>query len=109
MNTRILTLIVALATLGTFCARSEAQGTAREAADMLRALNIQIGEAQRAGDRQRVSLLQNRYLDIQKKWGVEPSPGPKPPAVVVRPTAFSSAQNGSGKITGYKGGDIRVR
>jgi hypothetical protein len=89
---------------------AHAQGNEREAADMLRALNIQIGQAQRAGDLERVKLLQNRYIDIQRKWGVRPSPGPRPePPRVPVSTPWSDVKKGEGKITGYKGGKIRVR
>jgi|GEM_PF-5576652 len=115
MKTRctITALLAVFAFLLVPTTPARAQGNAREAADMLRALNIQIGEAKLAGDLQRVQLLQNRYLDIQKKWGVRPSPGPgvaprpEPPRPVN--TTWTDARKGTGTITGYKGGKIGVR
>lgn len=97
-----------LAALLLTASSASAQSNAKEAADMLRALNIQIGEAQRAGNKERVSQLQARYLDIQKKWGVRPTDDrPLPP--VNRPRNWSHAENGSGKILGYRGGRIALR
>jgi hypothetical protein len=107
--TTALTLLAALLFLLGFGTPAHAQADAQEAADMLRALNIQIGEAQRAGNKERVHLLQNRFMDVQKKWGVRPSPGPARPLPPPVSTHYSSTQMGSGKITGYEGGPIRVR
>ncbi len=92
-----------------FATPSMAQSTAKEAADMLRALNIQIGEAQRAGNRERVSQLQARYLDIQRKWGVHPTDNRPAPPVDRPPRPWSSAEDGTGKILGYRGGRIAIR
>jgi hypothetical protein len=105
--TAFLAAIALLLCQGT---SARAQNNAQEAADTLRALNIQIGEAKLAGNDARVKLLQNRYLDIQKKWGVRPSPGPHaaPPPVRVN-TSWSDVRKGTGTITGYKGGRINVR
>ena len=81
----LTSLFAVLALLLTSGASARAQGNAQEAADMLRALNIQIGQAKLEGNDARVSLLQNRYLDIQRKWGVRPSPGPRRPAPAPEP------------------------
>lgn len=103
-------LLAAAAAFFTLSPRAEAQRNAQEAAEMLRGLNIQIAEAGRAGNRERVSQLQNRYLDIQKKWGVQPAGTKKPVPPPVKPSnTWSSARAGTGKITGYRGGPVRVQ
>jgi hypothetical protein len=111
-HTPVTPLFTALAALVVFSVPTQAQNSEKEAADMLRALNIQIGQAQQGGNRARVSQLQKRYLDIQKEWGVHPSPAPRrhvAPAPVAVSASWVSARNGGGKITGYRGGPIRVR
>ncbi len=108
-HSTIAVLLAAFAFLLIPAGPARAQGTPQEAADMLHALNIQIGQAQRAGDLERVKLLQNRYMDIQKTWGVRPSQGARPEPRVPVSTAWSDVKKGDGKITGYKGGKIRVR
>lgn len=68
--------LIACVALFAFDTPAQAQNNAREAADTLRALNIQIGEAQRDGNRRRVHQLQDRFMQVQREWGVRPSPGP---------------------------------
>jgi len=108
--TALALAFVALLAGGT---SAHAQRTAKEASDTLRALNIQIGEASLAGDKARVQLLQNRYMDIQRKWDVDPTPGPRRHAPVPEPapvkTTWTDSKNGSGTITGYRGGKIGVK
>lgn len=57
---------------------------------MLQQLNVQIVEAGKNGDKVRVNQLQNRFVEIQKKWNVQPAKGNNPapvqrPPVVVPP------------------------
>ncbi len=111
-HSTITALLLAFVLLLAPGAPARAQGNAQEAADMLRALNIQIGEAKLDGNRERVALLQSRYLDIQKKWGVRPSAGPRrpepEPVRVPISAPWADSKRGSGKITGYQGGKITV-